>query len=92
MESIVRDVRDIEAGDRHALEHLVGRQLRDNQRLIIQLAEIENPAESASSAAEPGQVFEDWTHFYDGLSDHEVDEIDKIIKTRANLTRYLELP
>ena len=89
MESIVRNVRDIDAGDRHAIEHVVGTTLRDNQRLIIQLADIEIPAEPAPTDARPGQKFEDWTHFYDGLSDEEVDEIDKIIKTRANLTRYL---
>ena len=93
MESIVRNVRDIEVGDRHAIEHVVGQRLRDNQRLIIQLAEIEIPA---AATAQPevrlGKTFDDWTHFYDGLSEDEIDEIDKIVKTRANLTRYLERP
>ena len=27
------------------------------------------------------------THFYDGVSDEEVEEIDLAMKTRANLTR-----
>ncbi|HEX3655292.1 MAG TPA: hypothetical protein VHV55_05790 [Pirellulales bacterium] len=29
------------------------------------------------------------THFYDGLDEVEVEEIDALIKTRANLTRPL---
>jgi len=30
---------------------------------------------------------EDWTRVYDGLSDEEIEQIDAIAKTRANLTR-----
>ncbi len=89
MENIVRNVRDIDAVDRNALEHVVGRQLHDNQRLIIQLSEID--ASGASEPAETGhrQKLEDWTRIYEGLGDEEIEEIDKIVKTRANLTRNL---
>jgi hypothetical protein len=92
MESIICNVRDIDAGDRHAIEHVVGRQLRDNQRLIIQLAEIDFPAEESITDARPQQTLEDWTGVYAGLTDAEVEEIDKIVKSRANMTRYLDLP
>ena len=78
MESIVRNVRDIDAGDRHAIEHVVGTTLRDNQQLIIQLAEIELPAEEPITDARPRQTLEDWTRVYDGLTDEEIADIEKI--------------
>ena len=89
MESIVRNVRDIDTGDRHAIEHVVGQTLRDNQKLIIQLAEIEIPAEEPLVDSRPPQTLEDWTSVYEGLSDDEIEAIDKTAKTRADLTRHL---
>ena len=89
MESIVRNVRDIDTGDRHAIEHVVGQTLRDNQKLIIQLAEIEIPVEESSTDPRPPQTLEDWTGVYEGLSDDEIEAIDKTAKTRADLTRHL---
>jgi hypothetical protein len=37
-----------------------------------------------------GNQLEDWTQVYDGLSDEEIEGVDKIAKTRANLTRKLQ--
>ncbi len=90
MESIVRDVRDIDAGDRHAIEHVVGRQLRDNQRLIIQLAEIEIPLSEPSTKAHSTPTLPDWCNVYEGLSDQEIAEIEAIALNRANLTRQFD--
>ena len=78
MESIVRNVRDIEAGDRHAIEHVVGQTLSDNQRLIIQLAEIEIPAPPSANDSHSTQTLPDWCQVYAGLSDDEIIEIEKI--------------
>ena len=90
MESIVRNVRDIDASDRRSLEQIVGQTLRDNQRVIIQLAEINVPKqEAAQNDARSRQTLEDWTSVYDGLSAEDIEEIDKIAKTRADLTRHL---
>lgn len=35
------------------------------------------------------QSVEDWTRVYDGLSEQQIEDIDKIAKSRANLTRHL---
>jgi hypothetical protein len=43
MESVVRNVWEINQQDRSALERIVGQDLRENQRLIIQVAEIDVP-------------------------------------------------
>jgi hypothetical protein len=42
-----------------------------------------------SQDSRPAQTLEDWAHVYDGLSDEEIETIDAIAKTRANLTRNL---
>lgn len=89
MESIVRNVRDIDADDRDALEHVVGQALRDNQRLIIQIAEVDLARADPANDSQQPQTLADWTKVYEGLSDEEIEQIDKIIKTRAKLTRNL---
>ena len=89
MENIVCNVRDIDAGDRNALEHVVGQALRDNQRLIIQIAEVDVSREAPAADSHSRQTLADWTNVYEGLSDVEVEAIDQTVKTRANLTRKL---
>ena len=42
-----------------------------------------------TATPQPVQTLDDWTHVYDGLRDDEIEPIDKIAKTRANLTRNL---
>ncbi len=89
MENIVRDVRDIDTGDRHALEHVVGKALRDNQRLIIQIVSIDLSETTVAQDTGTGELPE-WCNVYEGLSDSEVAEIEKIALTRADLTRPSE--
>lgn len=89
MENIVRNVRDIEGGDRRALEHVVGQSLRDNQRLIIRIAEVDVSRETPAADSRQSQTLADWTNVYEGLSDEEVEAVDQTVKTRANLTRNL---
>ncbi|HUG92528.1 MAG TPA: hypothetical protein VML55_16940 [Planctomycetaceae bacterium] len=43
MKSIVRNVRDIDAGDRQALEHVVGEPLGENQQLVISVLSLIDP-------------------------------------------------
>jgi len=80
------DVGSLDEPHRRALEEVVGRQLAANQRLIISITEMEVPS---SDAHRPPQTLEDWTRVYDGLTDAEIEEIDSIVKTRADLTRDL---
>lgn len=89
MEDIVRNVRDIEADDRHALEHVVGQALRDNQRLIIQIAEVDVSPEAGPAGTSEPQTLDQWTKVYEGLSADEVEAVDTSINERANLTRNL---
>ena len=80
------DVANLDTPHRRALEEVIGCELAANQRLIISVIEVPMPTDTG---VRPTQTLEDWTHVYDGLSEQQVDEIDTIAKTRANLTRNL---
>lgn len=79
------DVVTLDAPHRRALEEVIGRELSVHQRLTISVSDLA----ASSPPTKPAQSLQDWIGIYEGLSDAEVDEIDKIIKTRSNLTRPL---
>jgi hypothetical protein len=83
--SLKIDVSTLDASHRRALEEVIGRRLEGNQWLIISVLE-ETTAETITA---PPQTLEEWTNVYEGLSDEEIDAVDKIVNTRANLTREL---
>jgi hypothetical protein len=80
------DVAALDAPHRRALEDVIGCELGIRQQLIISVIEV---ATAPNDAARPDQTLEDWTSVYEGLTDAEIEAIDKVAKTRANLTRYL---
>lgn len=79
------DVGSLDASHRRALEEVIGRELDASERLTISVSDPAVPP----PVTIPAQSLEDWTAVYEGLSDNEVNEIDTLIKTRANLTRPL---
>ena len=80
------DVAALDAPHRRALEEVIGRELYANQQLVISVIEVAIPS---TSAQRPAQTLEDWTSVYDGLSDDEIESVDRIAKTRANFSRDL---
>ena len=80
------DVATLDVPHRRALEEVIGQQLLANQRLIISVTELEVPP---NTGRRPAQTLDDWTHVYDGLSDDEIEAVDEVVNTRANLTRNL---
>ena len=85
MESIIRDVSALDDAHRHALEDVLGRHLRANQRLVINVLELDPLP--AVTREQPTQSLSDWTQLYNGLSDRQIEQIDEVAKSRANLTR-----
>ncbi|HEV3345330.1 MAG TPA: hypothetical protein VG125_33440 [Pirellulales bacterium] len=82
METLVRNVRDLDQSDRSALERVVGHQLRESQRLVIQVinAGVEEPAARTADDELPA-----WSDVYEGLSDSEIDELDAaIVRTHSS--------
>jgi hypothetical protein len=80
------DVAALGDSHRRALEEVLGTQLAANQQITILVREAAAPPVAQPAAP---QKLEDWTGVYDGLNDEEIEAIDKIAKTRANLTRSL---
>jgi hypothetical protein len=89
METVVRNVRDLHGTERSAAEQLVGHTLRENQKLIIQVANIDVAVDRPSSDTRPGEL-PAWCNVYEGLSDKEIADLEKTILTRADLTRPSE--
>jgi hypothetical protein len=102
MDTIVRNVLDLSANERHAFEGVLGQPLRDDQRVIVQLVGTE--ASQPNSAPRPpldemitikreGDVgiLPDWCAVFADLSDEEFAEIEAAILTRADLSRTFDL-
>ncbi len=88
METVTRNVRDLEATERTAVEQLVGHALRENEQLIIQVVSMDLQ-EPSHGDPRPVQAVPDWCNVYEGLTDEQIDEIDKSI-VRCNLSRSFE--
>jgi hypothetical protein len=81
------DVTTLDAAHRRAFEDVIGMQLRANQRLIINVTEVNGP--QTAGVSRPQQSLHDWTKVYAELDDEQIAAIDRDVKTRANLTRHL---
>lgn len=91
MDTIIRNVQDIDTADRSALEHLLGQKLRERQQVVIQLVSLDlaAPVEVGQVSA-PVTALPEWCHVFEGLSDQELQELDQVILSRADLTRSTE--
>jgi hypothetical protein len=89
MDPITRHVRDIDPAERRLLEHVLGRALKENEEVVIQVVTPDREAPPAPQAAEPAPADElpDWCNVFKGLSEEEIDELESIVRQRANLTR-----
>jgi len=85
METIIRQVRDLDSSERLAIEQIVGHALRENQQLVIQVMNVELQPAAATSGPLP-----EWCNVYEGLSDEQVADIEKTALRRADLSRPSE--
>ena len=82
METLILNVRELDQFDRSVLERLVGHQLRESERLVIQVmkAGVEEPAAPPADDGLPA-----WSDVYEGLSDSEIDDLDAaIVRTHSS--------
>ncbi|MBS0203170.1 MAG: hypothetical protein JSS49_09750 [Planctomycetes bacterium] len=92
METVIRNVGEIDVHDRQSLEHVLGRSLSENQQLVINIVNLQVPVGTApdspkvnGTAALPG-----WCNVYEGLSDDEIATMEQTILQRADLSRPSE--
>jgi len=89
MESIIRNVKDIDPAQRSLYESLLGQELHENQQLIIQVISLDEGDASKKPDVQAGQQgqFPDWCNVYEGLSDDEIAKLETAILDRNQWTR-----
>jgi hypothetical protein len=80
MQTLARDVRELNESDQQAIEHLLGQSLRDDQRLLIQVVDSTAPEEQPTIPAS----LPSWCNVYEGLSDQEIAELEQTILSRGD--------
>ena len=90
METVIRNVAEIDSADRQAIEHLIGKRLTEHQRVIISVVNAA-PAHPVDSVHNASVEVPDWWNVYEGLNDDEIDRLDQAIRPRANITRAFGL-
>ena len=84
MKSIEQNVGDIADDDRRVFEKVLGHKLQENQRVIIQVTDIDASKTNGSDSQNrpSGTNLDDWAIFQD-LSDEEVAELESAILERS---------
>jgi hypothetical protein len=94
MDAVVRNVGEIDAHDRQALEHVLGQTLRENQQIVIRIVNIQGQPETVEPptlhCANGSPTLPEWCNVYEGLSDEEIAGMEKTILQRADLSRPTE--
>ena len=91
MDTVIRHVRELDAADRRAIEHVIGRGLSDDQQVLLRvMPSAAGPSESGVTNGAAGGRLPEWCNVFDGLSESEIDELDAVIRQRAALTRPTE--
>jgi len=86
MESIVRNISEIDVADRQALEHVIGQRLGDHQQVIIQVTTAGEQAAGVPAPPAAGGGPPEWCNVYEGLSD---DQIESAILDRDHWNRRI---
>lgn len=89
MESIIRNVREIDHGERQALEHVLGRELAENQQVIIQIVTLGNRPLGETRERGHGHTatLPPWCDVYAGFSDAEIADVETAVRERSDITR-----
>ena len=94
METVIRNVDEIDAHDRQSLEHVLGCSLRENQQLVINIVNLQVPVGTApapvSHKANGTPTLPEWCNVYEGLEDDEIAAMEQTILQRADLSRPSE--
>ena len=92
MESITRNVRDIDTRERQALEQVLGHQLKENQQIIIQVVTVAaGPVESQDTREGTATTkLPAWCNVFAGLSDEQIAEVEEVSLQRSDLSRPTE--
>ncbi len=89
METVTRNVEDMNEADRLALEHVLGRSLREDQQLVIRVISPPGVQEFSSTSNQgtlnTAPALPEWCNVYAGLSNEEIADVEQSILRRADL-------
>jgi hypothetical protein len=89
-DAIIRNVQDIDDADRLALEHVLSRKLAKNQQVIIRIISLTSEDQASDGASPESRnlaALPDWCKVYEGLTDEQMTDLEKVVLQRANLIR-----
>lgn len=94
METVIRNVDEIEMHDRLSLEHVLGQSLRENQQLVINIVNRHAPTATAPAPVLPQTngipTLPEWCNVYEGLSEEDITDMEQTVLQRADLSRPSE--
>jgi hypothetical protein len=80
METISRQVTELDSNVRVALEQMIGHTLSESQEVTIQVSE---PVRESNGKVSNGKL-PDWCNVYEGLSNEEIEDLSRSIVRQAN--------
>lgn len=86
MESLTRNVADLDSAERQVFERVLGRQLENNQRVFLQISVVDvqrSPVATAHPPVADDSVLPESYRLFKGLSDAEVAELETEILQRS---------
>jgi hypothetical protein len=89
MESTVRKVKEIATAERQVYETVLGEKLRENQQVILQVTTVSQAPEAPGNGPDAQQAGQlpDWCNVYDGLSEQEIAEVERVCLSRSDMSR-----
>ena len=82
MDSIVRNVGELSDNERHLYESVLGLPLRDDQRVIVQLADADTPPVTPA-AKNGGSTLPTEYAIWADLSDAEIVDLESVVLQRS---------
>jgi hypothetical protein len=89
MESVIREVRDIEEKEKLVPEHMLGRQLHNNQQVVMKVETLDVNTAHCSEENDKTNIdaLPAWCNVFEGLTEVQIADLESILLERANLTR-----
>lgn len=91
MGDVIRNVDEIDSTDRQAIERLLGQPLRENQQVMIRVITTEKESNGTEKGVPSAPAaLPAWCNVYEGLSEDEIADLERIVLTCADLSRPTE--
>ena len=92
MDTIKRNVRDLDSDERRLYEQTIGHKLAENQQIIIQVISVDTGPEPPDNGTGrlPAGTLPAWCNVFEGLSDEEIADVERVALQRSDMTRPSE--